>query len=99
MVKAYKRDRVTDRQRDRDRQRKRKQMQIMLFFNIPGQPSFEIVKVSEHFLDLGEVPFLYFSQENFLFRKNMIKFYLLDPPDLVFVFEKNITSLSALVSR
>jgi hypothetical protein len=71
----------------------------MLFSNIPGQQAFEIVKVSELFLDLDEVPFLYFSQENLLFRKNMIKSYLLDPPDLVFVLEKNITSLSALVSR
>jgi hypothetical protein len=29
----------------------------------------------------------------------MSRSYLLDPPDLVFVFEQNITSLSALVSR
>jgi hypothetical protein len=29
----------------------------------------------------------------------MSRSYLLDPRDLVFMFEKNITSLSALVSR
>jgi hypothetical protein len=91
------RHRKTDTQRQTERERQKDLSNVL--FNFSGPQTFEIVSVSELFLDLDEVPFLYFSQGNLLFRKNMIKSYLLDLPDLVFVLEKNITSLSALVSR
>ncbi len=55
--------------------------------------------MKEIFLDLDKVPFLYFSRGNILFRKNLMEFYMLDPVELVYSFEYNIISLSALVSR
>jgi hypothetical protein len=58
-----------------------------------------VVTVRHVFLDLDTVPFLYFSRQKFVFRKNLIDTYLLDSPEIVHTFDQNVTSLSAFVAR
>ena len=66
---------------------------------ISGESSHRLVTVEELVLDLDQVPFLYFSRGNRIYRKNLLDFYLLDEPDLVVTLERRVVSMTSHVER
>ena len=45
------------------------------------------------------VPYLYFSSQKTIFRKNLIDFYLLDEPDVIFEFVNNVVSMDIFAAK